>query len=243
MAKLNQIIAVANGRKGKTQKALTEVYHKCQKPTMFEGINRTYKPDADDGETFPPENKNVQYTVTDALKEAQETLTELFDVVATQDWANCLAKADVVVDGQTILTAVPVTYLLFLEKQLTDIGTFVQKLPTLDPAETWSFNEANASYSSAPARTTKSKKVMRNHVKAQATEHHPAQVDTYTEDVKVGEWSTIKFSGAIPSTRRNELLERVARLSDAVKYAREQANGTEVQDISVGSPVFKYLFR
>ena len=29
------------------------------------------------------------------------------------------------------------TYLLFLEKQLTDLHTFVKKLPVLDAAESW----------------------------------------------------------------------------------------------------------
>ena len=51
-------------------------------------------------------------------------------VLATQDFANCQAKANVVVDGQTILKEVPVTHLLFLEKQLVDLRTFIDGLPT-----------------------------------------------------------------------------------------------------------------
>ena len=35
-------------------------------------------------------------------------------------------------------------------------------------------------------------------MKYEATEKHPAQVETYTEDIKVGEWTMVKFSGAIP---------------------------------------------
>jgi hypothetical protein len=35
-------------------------------------------------------------------------------------------------------------------------------------------------------------------VKAEATEKHPAQVEVYHEDVVVGQWKTVKFSGALP---------------------------------------------
>ena len=82
----------------------------------------------------------------------------------------------------------------------------------------------------------------RNHVKAEATEKHPAQVEVYYEDVAVGYWTTVKFSGALPAQRVNELLERVEKLQHAVKFAREEANGTEVTDQRVGDAVFGYLF-
>lgn len=47
--------------------------------------------------------------------------------------------------------------------------------------------------------------VPRNHVKAEATDKHPAQVEVYHEDVPVGYWTTVKFSGALPARRVNEL--------------------------------------
>ncbi len=63
-----------------------------------------------------------------------------------------------------------------------------------------------------------------------------------TEDVTVGYWRTVKFSGALPAQRVNELLERVERLQEAVKFAREEANNLEVEEIKVGERFFKYLF-
>lgn len=71
-------------------------------------------------------------------------------------------------------------------------------------------------------RTVRTKKVPRNHVKAEATDKHPAQVDVYYEDVPVGYWTTVKFSGALPARRVNELLDRVEKLQQAVKFAREE---------------------
>jgi hypothetical protein len=64
------------------------------------------------------------------------------DLAATQDFANTEAKASVVVDGQTILTDVPVPYLLFLEKQLQDVKTFVLSLPVLSIDKDWQRNLA-----------------------------------------------------------------------------------------------------
>lgn len=92
MAKLNQIIAVVNGKKTRAQKAITEVYKKVQKPALFEGISRTYQPSDEEGETQPPEKKNVQFKAKDALQEAREALVDMFDADATQDWANREAK-------------------------------------------------------------------------------------------------------------------------------------------------------
>src|SRR3954454_8909554 len=124
MPKLNQIIAIASGKKSAAQKAVTEAHHALQKTAQLDGIGRTYKPRDDEGEQLPPEKKLVQFKAEDAVANVTAALTELFDIVATQDQANCLAKANVVVDGNAILKAVPVTTLLSLEKQLVDLHTF-----------------------------------------------------------------------------------------------------------------------
>lgn len=242
MPKLNQIIAITAGKKSQAQKALTEVYQALQKTGPLEGISRTYKPKDDDGEQLPPEKKLVQMKVRDAIRDVASALTDMFDTVATQDQANTQAKSNVTVDGNVVLKDVPVTTLLFLEKQLVDLHTFVEKLPTLDAGEAWKHDPAVDHYASDPYQTTKTKKVLKNHVKAEPTKEHPAQVETYTEDVIVGYWTTIKFSGAIPARERNEMLDRVRKLQEAVKSAREEANGMEVTPKKIASSVLQYLF-
>lgn len=242
MAKLNQIIAVSKGVKSESLRSLTAAHRDVQKQPLLSGISRTYRPKDDEGERLPAESTRVQLTAQGVIRDVKTSLTRLFDVVATQDYANCDATADLVVDGQTLLTDVPVTYLLFLEKQLTDLHTFVEKLPTLDPSENWTFSEAAGYYATDPVETTRTKKVPRNHVLAEATEQHPAQVQVYQEDVIVGTWSTIKFSGALPATAVRDMLDRVTKLREAVKFAREAANSTEVVDRHVGDPILTYLF-
>lgn len=242
MAKLNQIIAVEKGVKTRSHQELTEAYQTLQKSALLAGISRAYRPKDEDGEVLPPESTKVQLRGEEAIRRVTEALTELFDVTATREWANCVAKADVVVDGNKILEQVPVSYLLFLEKQLVDLHTFVKKMPTLDPSETWHFDAGSDCWATEPVQTVRTKKIPRNHVKAEATEKHPAQVEVYYEDVTVGYWKTVKFSGALPARRVNELVERVEKLQRAVKFAREEANTGTVDEKKLGSKVFAYLF-
>ena len=241
-AQLNQIIALEKGVKSRTHADVTAAHHQLQKAALLSGISRTYKPKDEEGEQLPPESTRVQVRAAEVLKDVQVALTRLFDVTLTKDTGNCVAKADIVVDGTVLAAEVPVTYLLFLEKQLTDLHTFVGKLPVLDPADTWAYDEASDAYATAPTQTTRSKKVPRNHVKAEATEKHPAQVEMYFEDVLVGYWTTMKFSGALPQARVNELKARVVKLAEAVKVARESANSTPVTDQKIGDRILGYLF-
>src|SRR5215472_14591635 len=125
MPKLNQIIAIEKGVKTGAFQTLTEAHHQVQKTTLLGGISRTYRPRDEEGEQLPPESTRVQVRAEDIIRTVTASLTELFDTTATKDWANTHAKADVVVDGQTIVTGVPATYLLVLEKQLVDLHTFV----------------------------------------------------------------------------------------------------------------------
>ena len=244
MTKLSQIIAVEKGVKSDATRRVTDLHRDVQKAPLLSGISRSYKPRDDEGDRLPPESTRVQVKADDVLTEAASILTRLFDVTLTKDAANCTAAADVIVGGEPLLRKVPVTYLLFLEKQLADVHTFVAKLPLLDPAEEWedAVDPVTGCWKTHPAQTVRSKKIPRNHEVSPATKEHPAQVQVYTEDVPVGDWTTVKFSGALPAARVRQLLDRVEELQRAVKYAREEANATEVTDRSAGEAIFGYLF-
>lgn len=242
MTQLNQIVAVEKGVKSATTRELTEVHRSLGKSVLLQGIARDYTPRDDEGERLPSERTKVQTTADKALDAAAATLTRLFDVTATKDYGNQHATADVVVDGEVLVASAPVPFLLFLEKSLTDVHTFVTKLPVLDPAESWTYDDNAGAFKTEAVGTTRTKKVPRNHVKAEATERHPAQVELYYEDVVVGLWSTVKFSGALPAVRVRDLVARVEKLQQAVKFAREEANNTEIENKKVGDTLFGYLF-
>jgi len=243
VAKLNQIIAIANGKKNACQAALTNLYKTLQRVDAFQGFDRQYQPLDDEGENLPSERRKVQHTVAECVSEATDQWDQLLDIIATQEYANCSAKADVVVDGQTVLSEVPVSYMLFLEKRLDDIKSFVSKLPTLSTDVDWETSMSDDRvYVAEPVETHRTKKVPKTLVKSEATQYHPAQVDVFTEDVLVGYWKKIDSSGAIPMTKQREILKRVDILREAVKMAREEANGMQVNDVKVGSAVTKFVF-
>ncbi|MGW3866135.1 DUF7873 family protein [Streptomyces sp. NPDC005047] len=241
--RLSQVVAVEKPIKTEAYGVLSAAHHQVQKAALLAGISRTYRPRDDEGEQLPAESTRVQARAEDAVREVTEALTRFYDVTATRDWANRTATADIKLAGTPVIRDVPVPYLLFLEKQLTNLTTFVEKLPVLDPSEEWSYDEGQATWRTTAYETVRSKKVPRNHVKAPATDRHPAQVDVYYEDVPVGTWTTVKYSGALPAAQVKAMLERVQALRDAVKYAREEANATEIDQVRIARPLLEYIFK
>lgn len=242
MTLLHQILALEPGVRNRSDKKLTELHRKLAKDQLLSGLTRNYSPRDAEGEHLPGESTKVQVKADEALTVAAAAFTEMLDVVATKDFGNLEAKADVVVDGETLVEQAPATYLLWLERKLVDLHTFVGNLPTLDLNETWTYDGNVGAFRTDTLKSTRTKKVPRNHVKAEATERHPAQVEVYYEDVIVGDWSTVKFSGALPADRVRELLSRVEKVQDAVKSARQAANTVEVEQVKVGSTLFDYVF-
>lgn len=241
MSKLNQIIAIEKGAKSRANQHITNAYKLIQKPELFFGITKTYDPKLEDGEKFPDEKKNVQVKAHQLLNEAITEWTNLINITATKDVSNTTAVADVKVGETVLLHSVPVTHLLFLEKQLVDLHTFIQKLPLLDPAEEWRFDENVDAFRSEETQTFKTKKVMKNHVKAEATDKHPAQVEVYNEDEVIGTWNNVKFSGALPAATVRQYLERVEELQKAVKFAREEANNVDAISVEYGEALFGFV--
>lgn len=242
MAKLNQIIAVEKGIKAKAHSEVSELYKLVQKPALFSGFSKMYQANDDAGEKLPSEQLRVQVTSDDALRSAARSMKDLMQVTARKDYTNCVAKADVVVEGQTIFTGAPVPFLLFLEKQLTDLFTFVKTIPVLDPAEDWNKDPNSGLYRTAPSQTHRTKKTQKAIVKYPATSEHPAQTEMISEDIIAGYWWQTKMSGAMPKPDKDELLLSINRLHDAVKTAREQANmADEVQIKNIGDAIFDYL--
>lgn len=242
MGKLNQVIAVEKGVKARIYGQITEWFKVVQKPALFGGFSKTYGKNDEAGEDLPPERQRVQFVVKDLLNQVAASLTELMGVTARKDWTNCVAKGSVEVDGVVIIQDAPVPFLLFLQKQLTDMRTFVDALPILDEAEAWALDQNSGLYKAEPTQTHRTKKTQKPIVMYDATDKHPAQTQMIVEDVIAGFWTTVKQSGAMPKPEKQALLERVEKLLKAVKIAREAANTQdEVETPDIGTAVFGYL--
>lgn len=241
--KLGEVVATEKAARQRANRETGVIYKLVQKAVVFAGLSRTYKPIEDGGVQLPPEGNSVQERVEVMLGNFAAALTPALDLAATKDWANTNAHADVVVDGQTVLTGVPVSHLLFLEHQLQDIHTFTAALPVLDPAEHWTRNDQTGLWDSDAAETVRVERHENPVVLYPATKEHPAQVKLTTVEKPAGIWRIVKSSGALTAQRKGELLARVEKLQDAVKVAREQANQQEAPYQSVGAEIFSYLFR
>lgn len=240
--KLNQVIAIEESTKKREYADLTRAHQAFQKDALFNGFVRTYQPRFEDGVKYPDEKNVVQKNGPQLLKQVIGHQAELFNIVATKDVGNTAAKADVTVDGKVLVADAPVTFLIFLEKRLVDLRTFVSKLPALDPAKEWTYDAARAMYSTPPEQKLKTRKVHKAIVKYEATKEHPAQTELVTVDEPEGTWVQTDLSTAFPADKIRELLERIDVLEKAVKTAREQANGIEVMRQKAGDAVLGYLF-
>lgn len=239
--KLNQVLAVEKGTKGRVESQFTAVFQQMKKKGLFQGMTRIYSPKKDGDEQLPEERQFVQARVEDQFGKIRDVLGELFNLTATKDTTNTLAKANIIVDGEVLLKDVPVTHLLWLENKLRDLITFVRELPALDPAYPWEWDASQALWRTPAVETTRSRKEFRPILMAPATDKHPAQIKETHEDVIVGTFKSTHLSGAIPVARIEELLRRVEKLSNAVKVAREQANLVEAVPMK-SSVLLDYIF-
>lgn len=241
-APLHQILAVERGISKTADREITNGYQLLQKPALMEGMARTYQPKDDDGDRLPSENQYVQLRSDDILDDIRKAFETLMDITAVRDFGNQSAVADVVVDGNVLISKAPAPYLLWLEKQLDHINTVVSKIPVLSPEHEWEWNDNVDAFSAQPVETQRTKKVPEVLVKAPATDKHPAQVEVFMKDVVDGYWTTVRFSGARPAGEVSNMSARVQAVRDAVRIARSRANETEVEHLKISAPLLNYIF-
>lgn len=241
---LGQVVAIEADQRKTADQVLTQAYHALEKPAMMEGIEGEYKPAVDDGEPLPKEELRVQVTVEEMIKTTREELAKLFDATAARDFTNASgrAKADVQVGDQVLIEGAPVPYLLWLERKLDDLTAFVRRIPTHSAATTWSLAEERGVWASEPVKTARQVQEPKVITLAAATQQHQAQTQLHMAPVIAGTWTRVKFSGAVPVSRREEMLRRLSTLRSAVHVARVEANRCEAEEPTFGPRVLSYLF-
>lgn len=240
--RLHTIAAVHKGGKERAHGELTHLHRESQKPALYAGQSKRYTPFDDDDQDRPTNvNELVQLRSTDVLVDLRRIMQPLWDTEATLDATNQHARADLVIEGVTLASDVPATYLLFLQKQLDYVRTFIEKLPTLPVTDDWSYDSSVGHYVTSPVKTTSSRKRTVPLVLHPGTDRHPPQAQAIIEDVPVGVWETIKRSGALPIDVKKNLTRRVNVLQDAVKSARERANMEPAIDFKPAGALLNFL--
>lgn len=241
-----EVVAMVQDRKKRCESVLTEAYKTAQRSGVCAGLIKSYTPTREDEPPQAPEHKLPQATVVGLIEKVREAIPPAWDTVLTQDTGNTHASAAVSVDGRAgsvglSLPALPATYLIYLEKQVKDLLTFIESLPTLEPGHQWTPDQGGT-YRSTPQQQVRTRKIPRALVKYEATKEHPAQTEVYAEDLQVGVWDTTQISGAVPESDKRAMLKRTTSLLEAIRVAREQANGCQVEQQSVAGSVLDFIF-
>lgn len=239
---LHQVIAREQGTKPLAENEISRITHMLENTSAMSGMLRVYTPSEEQGETFPPESKRVQYSAREVLEQVRKPLGEMFDLVATKEMGNTRAKANIVVEGKILVESVPATLLLYLEKRLEMLYQIAKKIPTLDQTFSWHFDSQREFYVTDPTKTNRTKKVARAFVLHEGNQYHAPQVQRIDEDVVIGTWDAVQYSGAMHPREQRALLERITTLKTAVHEALEEANRVAVEQVQIAGPLLTYLF-
>lgn len=244
--KLHELLAVEADLEGRSRVFMQET-HKVfkDKPALFSGFMRTYKPfSEDDNVDYPSEQQTVTSTVNQKLKYMASHIAKYYDAIFQKEATNQVAMSDLVVDGEVLIKDAPATFLLGLESRLRKVREVYGVIPTLAVGTEWA-DDSNTGvdiYKMVhPEETLKTQKTIKSSILYEATEHHPAQIDKWNETVNVGKFTKQVWSGAVTPSRKAELLERVDKLIMATKKARQRANTVEVQKRNAGQIIMDYI--
>jgi len=243
---LHEILAVEQDLMTKANGRMAETMSVFANGSKFEGRASEFTP-FNEGEKHLAESDRHEVTTTVPARLAftAQSIGKHLDIVFQKDIGNQEARADIVVDGQTIAVDVPATTLLTLENRLRRVHEVFARMPTLDNKIAWEKAEEIGEdiwRTKFPAEKFRTRKVTKPVVLYEATEHHPAQVKEVTEDVPWGKFSQTDFSGCVTSARANEILTKLDKLIRAVKRARSKANKAVIDTkASIGKALFDYV--
>jgi hypothetical protein len=241
MAKVVQLLSVIGGSKVATDQRMEQLQHAAAQPGLFDGHDRTYQKRFDDGADLPAEPKKVRATAAEVLRVARQLLVRHWDLSLTVDAANALGKADVTVDGEVLLREVPVGHLLWLAKEVERVQKLVRALPVLDSARNWQDSALPDISKADPVGQAQREKTPYNWHRENGTDKFQEIVDVMFRDDVIGTWTVTQLSGALDPRRKEQLLERLGKLADALKMAREEANTAVAQDRAEGDVLFDYI--
>lgn len=247
MPKLHEILAVEQDAEGTARRLTDEARDTFSKKTdHFLGIVQTLNYfDEDRQRENSTEEKEMVTTVQQKLDFLRPHLVRSLDLAATKEATNQEARADVVVNGETLITDAPAPLLLNLERRLGQLRELYAAIPTLQPGIHWELDPSQGPhvYRSREVERFRTEKVLMHKVLVEPTEHHPAQVEKWNVDRPVATIHQTTWSGMITPAEKAGYLTRLDRLLAAVKKARQRANRQDVNKFEVGGVIFDYLHR
>lgn len=251
--KLHELLAALNdseARSNMVQSEASDTFSK--KANHFIGSEKTLKMfDEKDAHLEGANAQSVELTTTVGakLKYIQRDIARWWDAFLQKEATNQDARADLVVGEVKIASDLPAAFFLGMEKELKSLRKVYEAIPTLQPGVRWERdpnltaqdNSGGVYRSATPLKKLKTKQSIEHKVLVPGDQHHPAQVEKWTEQVPVGEFTEETFSGMVTPAEKSGMLQRITKLITAVRQARMRANNTEVKKLAVGKSLFKYI--
>ena len=247
MPVLHEIIAVFTDSAAKLKKIFEEtkrVFTNNRELFVGEVKVTTAFNDADSQTYNKTERKEITSTVRERLAYSLEAAIEEADRSATIDATNCIAKADIVVDGKTLATAVPGVTLLGLERRFEAIKGLILDAPTLPAGIAWKQAPGERPHimvTEFPKSTNITKPVSSVLTLAVATDKHQATTKEVVTDTAVAARVDTIYNGMLSPIEKSEMLERCGQLIEGIKAARMRANGATVVDLKVMKSLTDFL--
>lgn len=246
MGKLHQLIAVESDLDDAYKNVLTEtktVFDK--KANLFFGSVKSLNIfDEADTTVYNDERHELATTVPKRLKYTQGFIAQYIDALLQKEATNQKAVADLVVNGVTIATQLPATFLLGLEKRLASIRAVYRVIPTLPQGVAWEADpdQGDDIYkTSHPEVKFKTKRTTAHRVLYDATKEHPAQIDKWEETENIGAYTVNNWCGCVSSATKADMLKRIDDLIVATKKARQQANSCDIVKMVAADRIMDYI--
>lgn len=246
MGMLHETLAVIGDLTGKKDVVFKETLKIFKdKHHLFSGEIKTLEMfDEERKQEEVSEQTEMATTVMARLEYTSKSFINFWDAKIQKESANQKATADVLVNEQIILKAVPVTFLLEMENELANLRKVYMSIPTQKQDVEW---EEDTSSGKHHFKAKHSKIALRSEKKsvfktiAEATKEHPAQVKEVMQTRAIGRYITKQWTGTITPAKKAMMLERLDTIRMAIKKARQVANRQKVEKLAVGQTIFTFI--
>lgn len=248
MPKLHELLAVERDMKAQAEKCRTDLAETFKKKEHhFTAKITQFKPYGEGEAEKIEEQLDLQTTVPKELKWVSEFIIKAMDVSYQVAEANTTARADVVLEDDTVLLKdMPTSALLELEKRMEELRLFVAAIPTLDPVKGFRPDPDRGTdvFKARDIVTVRTRKVTKFQSVAKATDKHPEQIKEVVEDTPTGDIVKMEWSGMLTVAVKGDMLNKVEVLARAVKKARARANEVDIPKtgIKIGATLINYVF-
>ena len=243
LAVRKDLMTRANGIADETKKVLKGKH-------FFNGSHRSYEPfTADvvnaDMTAEPDEISKLTYTVGQQLEWFFGEINRAVDLDFQIDKTNQLATTTLKL-GDIEIKDIPVTFLMDAESWWGKIRAVLQGCQVLDPKVDWAPAEDLGEGVWRNARPSTSFRTRNQHHHKElspATDHHPAQIHQWTEETRIGKYTTKFTSGAITDLQKAKLLAAVDEVLTAIKKALSMGNQREHSKETIAKQLTDYVLQ